>query len=86
MNTRMDRIAALGGVAYVVRSMMAIFEAPLSDMDNVRRPAVRRTSRRREAVADARVPGRQRGDGVRLGDPPCHRSRRLSSNVWLGGY
>jgi hypothetical protein len=47
MNTRMDRIAALGGVAYVVRSMMAIFEAPLSDMDNVRRPAVRRTSRRR---------------------------------------
>jgi hypothetical protein len=30
----MDRIAALGGVGYVVLSMVAIFLAPLPDMDN----------------------------------------------------
>src|SRR3954452_19332817 len=34
MSTRMDRIAALGGVGYVVLSMVAIFLAPLPDMDN----------------------------------------------------
>jgi hypothetical protein len=30
----MNRVAALGGVAYVVLSMVAIFQAPLPDMDN----------------------------------------------------
>ena len=34
MSTRMNRVAALGGVGYVVLSMVAIFQTPLPDMDN----------------------------------------------------
>jgi hypothetical protein len=34
MGTGFNRVAALGGIAYVVLSMVAIFQAPLPDLDN----------------------------------------------------
>src|SRR3954471_3246541 len=34
MSTRTDRVAALGGVGYVVLSLVAIVQAPLTDQDN----------------------------------------------------
>jgi hypothetical protein len=34
MGTRMNRVAALGGIGYVVLSMVAIFQSPLPDLDN----------------------------------------------------
>jgi len=34
MSTRMNRVAALGGVGYAVLSLVAIFQAPLTDQDN----------------------------------------------------
>jgi hypothetical protein len=34
MSTRTNRVAALGGVGYVILSLVAIFQAPLTDQDN----------------------------------------------------